>query len=173
MKINHRMLLPFSDISQSSTSALLSFSVNDSPIYMDVVNLNIKDYNDTVAMLIVITSRGALHLYVNDLVSPTKSDTKSPKKAASSGTSGKPIKQLTIESKENVTLKINAAYLSSNSKNERLDSIDLDPADLNGDLAASVFKSLVSQCSLVVVYGATVSPRIEKLVKKNSGPKFR
>lgn len=159
------MLLPMSDIAQSATSSLLSFSVNDTPVYIEVINVNIKEYNDTVAVLLVLTSRGSLQLYVNELVSPKsgESSAKSPKKPAASASSVKPVKQLNIESKESAPLKITATFLC-NSKNERVDSVDLDPMPAESDLASFVLKSLSNHVGLFIVYGSSVSPRIEKLV---------
>lgn len=158
------MLLP-NELENSSSSPVVSFSVNDSPIYIECVNLKIKNHTaSSVALLIVLTNRGSLYLYVNELTQSNMNETKSSKKSA---TSVKSFRQLVIETKENVTLKISAAYLS-NSKNERVESsIELDSVPVtsnDSDFASNVFKNLASHCGLFLVYGSNMNLRMEKLV---------
>lgn len=157
-------MITTNDLEASSTSPIFSFTAVDSPVFIDVVNLNIKDYKKTVSILIVVTNRGSLYFYLNELNS-NETVGKSGKKstAANSLSNFKPFKQLNIETNENAALKINAAYLC-NSKNERVNLVDLDAIDSNCDLCDSVVKNLKNQFGLFIVYGSSVNPRIEKLV---------
>lgn len=160
------MLLPSADLPQSSSASLLSFAVNDSPIYIDIINLDVKTHQNTVALLLVITSKGQLLVYLNELVSNQVSKSKKAS-STSSSSSTKPLRQLSVETKEGVGLKISASFLT-NAQNERIDAVEIDSpiksSSGSSDFATEVFKHLTAQYCLYILYGSSVNPRIEKLV---------
>ena len=151
---------------------MASFTANDSPIFLDVVNvLNNKDANTSpFALICAVTGKGHLYIYNHQLLSNTQ--------AINNNTTNKnenklkkPIKavnQIQIETNEGTPLKIYGAFVT-NLQNERVDKIDISSSSLSltsssNASAISIPSASLSQQYLYIVYGSHLNPKIEKLV---------
>ena len=108
----------------SSVAALASFTLNDGPVFIDVINMHTStDKTSSSSVLIsAVTNKGHLHLFNHQLVNTDKVITN----GSSSSKLKKPIKslnQLQIETHEGTPLKIYAAFVT-NQQSERLDQIE-------------------------------------------------
>ena len=140
--VNDRIMNSWSmGVSNTVTSSSNAFTINEGPIFLDVVSVNGSSKSETNGdsmssielLLSAVTNKGHLNLYRHQINNKVK----------------KPIKakqQLQIESHEGAPLKIYAAFLV-NSFNERLDAFESD-----------------SELSFYFVYGSIVNPVIEKIV---------
>lgn len=145
---------------------MASFTANDSPIFLDVVNVsNSKDANSSpFALVCAVTGKGHLYIYNHQLTSSTAANKNENKLK-------KPIKainQIQIETNEGTPLKIYGAFVT-NSQNERMDKIDISSASISltsssNSSAVSMPSSSLSQQYLYIVYGSHLNPKIEKLV---------
>ncbi|RNA01364.1 WD repeat-containing 43-like [Brachionus plicatilis] len=135
-----------SDVSDTCTQTLQSFTLSDGPSFIDVVNVK-KDEKLKDIILVALTQKGSLSIFNLDLCKIDKSNLKKPLK---------PLNSLKIETKEGAPLKIFAAFLAD-SNNQKLTTIEL------AKDAVSLNELLNNHYYLYVVYGSHVNPRIEKL----------
>ena len=139
------------------TTAQASFTLNEAPVFVDLLNINRKATTSQVVLVSAVTNKGHLFLFSHDL-SDAQASTKLKKPI-------KALSQIKIETKENsAPLKIYAAFVVS-AQNARLDNVEL---------AASATKEesisqLLAQQFLYIVYGSHLSPKIEKVAFSDLG----
>lgn len=144
---NDRILNAWSlDLEASNNTSVQSFTINDGPTFMQVLNL--KNGKNSKALVLALTQKGQLFMYNHDLEEKVVKGTslKKPIKAQNS---------LKMETKEGSPLKIYAAFVT-NSQNERLDLVNVGQSENLCELLAENY--------LYVVYGSHLNPKIEKLV---------
>jgi hypothetical protein len=131
---------------------LASFTLNEAPVFVDVVNMNKKGGNSKSESLLVsvVTNKGQLFLFTHELAdSSSGSKLKKPIKS---------ISQLKVETKDNsAPLKIYGAFVAGG-QHERLDNLDL-----AGEASSTDLSQLLAKFSLYIVYGSHLNPKIEKL----------
>lgn len=135
-----------SNIEESCNQTIQSFSLNDGPSFINVINVK-KDEMLKDIVLIALTQKGSLSLFNFNISKNEKSNLKKPLK---------PINSLKVETKEGAPLKIFAAFLVD-SNNQKLDSIEIAKNDVSYDVL------LNKNYHLYIAYGSHVNPIIEKL----------
>jgi hypothetical protein len=136
-------------MNDTSTSAIASFTLNEAPVFVDVINMNKKGSGGNL-LVSAVTNKGQLLLFTHELTDGPSGGSKLKKPI-------KPVNQLKVETKDNAApLKIYGMFVA-NAQHERVDSLDLGN-ESSGDLS-----QLLANYSLYIVYGSHLNPKIEKL----------
>jgi WD40 repeat protein len=138
------------NLTNDSSTALSAFNINEGAVYLDVLNLS-----DSNALILAITNKGHLYVYLHQLESNTNNSTNKLKKPI------KALNQLKLVTNESNPIHILGSFVA-NKQNERLDRIDLQTKSI--DYSNLKLAELLSQYYLIIIYGSQLNPKIEKLV---------
>lgn len=144
-RILNAWALNSTNVNETPTQTIQSFSLNDGPTFIELVSIKKKEKASEV-LLLALTQKGQLLFFSHNFSNTENSNLKKPLK---------PTNTVKLETNEGSSLKIYAAFVT-NSKNEKVDSIEL------GNENGSLFE-LLNNNYLYIVYGSHVNPRIEKL----------
>lgn len=160
--LNDRILnfwgLDTNNVNETSTSSVASFTLNDAPLFTDVLAMSSKSSSSSSdkqrhVLVSAITNKGQLSLFTHSLSAEAAAvKLKKPIKA---------LNQIKVETKDSsAPLRIYGAFIA-NSQHVRVSSLELksdDDVSPQNDLS-----KLLSDYYLYIVYGSSLNPKIEKL----------
>jgi WD40 repeat protein len=132
-----------------SSTALSAFNINEGAVYLDI--LNVSNNN---ALILAITNKGHLYVYLHQLESNTNNNSKLKKPI-------KAVNQLKLETNESNPIHILGTFVT-NKQNERLDRIELEKKTI--DYSNLKLAELLGQYFVCIIYGSQLNPKIEKMV---------